>query len=271
MPGELDPAYVSARRALLDALEALEAQRDAVVLVGAHAIYLRTGEADLAVAPYTTDGDIALDPTALRPDPKLDKAMQRAGFVRDLQQTGVWIGAESVKIDLLVPEALGGAGRRGARLGVHGKRAARKVRGLEAALVDRAPMTLEPFDDTDTRRIEIAVAGPAALLVAKLHKIAERRDRPGRSDDKDALDVLRLLRGTPTAALAAGLRRLTDAELSAEVTREAVGYLRELFAGSEAPGSQMAARAAVPLEDEDTITASCAALADDLMLALERG
>lgn len=60
-----DAVYVQARRVLLDALEALGDQRDALVLVGAQAIYLHTGEGDLAVAPYTTDGDIALDPSEL--------------------------------------------------------------------------------------------------------------------------------------------------------------------------------------------------------------
>ena len=40
MPGAPDPIYVLARRALLDALEALGDQRRAVVLVGAQAIYL---------------------------------------------------------------------------------------------------------------------------------------------------------------------------------------------------------------------------------------
>ena len=40
MPGEPDPLYVRARRALLDAADALEAHLDAVVLVGAQAVYL---------------------------------------------------------------------------------------------------------------------------------------------------------------------------------------------------------------------------------------
>jgi hypothetical protein len=61
----LDELYVIARRVLLDAFEALVAHRDAIVLVGAQAVYLRTGEADLAVAPFTTDGDLAIDPALL--------------------------------------------------------------------------------------------------------------------------------------------------------------------------------------------------------------
>ena len=56
MSGEPDPQYVVARGVLLDALEALGAQRPAVIPVGAQAIYRHTGAIDLAVAEFTTDG-----------------------------------------------------------------------------------------------------------------------------------------------------------------------------------------------------------------------
>ncbi len=72
MPGAPDPLYVLARQVLLDALQALGPQRKGIILVGAQAIYLHTGEIDLAVAPFTTDGDIALNPSLLQPDPKLE-------------------------------------------------------------------------------------------------------------------------------------------------------------------------------------------------------
>ena len=67
-PGDPDQqeAYALARRVLLDALDALGDQGDAVVLVGAQAIYLHTGDTDLAVAPFTTDGDVAINPENLR-------------------------------------------------------------------------------------------------------------------------------------------------------------------------------------------------------------
>ncbi len=57
----MDELYVIARRVLLDALEAFGPHRDAAILVGAQAIYLHTGDAELAVAEYTTDADLALD------------------------------------------------------------------------------------------------------------------------------------------------------------------------------------------------------------------
>ena len=65
MPGEPDPLYVEARRALLDALEALKPHLKSLIVVGAQAIYLHAGEADVAVAPYTKDGDVAVDIAAL--------------------------------------------------------------------------------------------------------------------------------------------------------------------------------------------------------------
>lgn len=43
----MDELYVIARRVLLDALEALGEHRNATILVGAQAICLHTGEADL--------------------------------------------------------------------------------------------------------------------------------------------------------------------------------------------------------------------------------
>lgn len=57
------------RAALLDALEGLAEQREAVVIVGSQAIYLRTKSAPVALAEATKDSDIALDPRGLRDDP----------------------------------------------------------------------------------------------------------------------------------------------------------------------------------------------------------
>ncbi len=274
MPGEPDPAYVLARRVLIDALEALGSQRKAVILVGAQAIYLHTGPARLAVAEFTFDGDLAIDPGALEPVPRLEHVLRTAGFEPDPRDVGRWVArvtgdpSREVRIDLLVPEALGGAGRRGARLGEHGRRTARKAKGLEGALVDRAPYRVEALEVEDPRSFVVQVAGPGALLVAKIHKIAERVEAQGRAVDKDALDVLRLLRATPTRVLADRLRVLASDQVSAGVTHEALDLLDELFARSDGRGSEMAARAATPLEDEATIRASCAALARDVLDAL---
>ena len=81
-------AYQKARRVLLDALEVLHDHLGAIVLVGAQAIYLRTGNADLAVAPTTTDADLALDPSLLGQEPALESAMKAAGFALRQFQNG---------------------------------------------------------------------------------------------------------------------------------------------------------------------------------------
>ena len=267
MVGEPDLVYVRARRALLDALEALKPQLEAFVLVGAQAIYLHTGEGDLAVAPYTTDSDLALAPDLLSDSPLLADSLKGAHFTPG-DHPGCWVSPDGVVIDVMVPASLGGPGSRGARLGVHGKRAARKAKGLEAALVDRTRMRVHSLDASDSRGFKIWVARPAALLVAKLHKIGERAGLPLRRDDKDALDVLRLLRHSSTKELAERLQQLQTDPTCAEVTRAALELLERQFSAPDAIGSQMAVRATERLEDPDTIAQSCAILANDLLSVL---
>jgi hypothetical protein len=181
MSGEspFEPAIVEARRILIDALDALVGQHDALVLVGAQAIYLRVGSADLAVAPYTTDADLVVVPTQLSDDPKLEQALRAAGLVPNPNQDGVgsWVRQMSesleVCVDFLVPEGLADPkGRRAARLGDHGDRTARKAKGLEAVAVEWDLMTISALDPNDHRHHEVRVAGPTALLIAKLHKLA---------------------------------------------------------------------------------------------------
>lgn len=81
-----DQLYVRARAALLDAVEALRPQLSAVVLVGAQAIYLHTGDADLTVAEYTTDADFALSPTDLADTPLLADLLTAHEFTARQQQ-----------------------------------------------------------------------------------------------------------------------------------------------------------------------------------------
>lgn len=83
-PGaDSDDILVRSRAALLDALGALDAHRDAVIVIGAQAIYLRTTGSPVALAETTKDSDLALDPRALEDEPFLEKAMSNAGFYRD--------------------------------------------------------------------------------------------------------------------------------------------------------------------------------------------
>jgi hypothetical protein len=69
----VEELYILARQVLLDALEALGSHRDAVVLVGAQAVYLHVGSAEIAVAPFTTDGDLAIDPGLLAEAPPVEQ------------------------------------------------------------------------------------------------------------------------------------------------------------------------------------------------------
>ncbi len=82
MPGAPDPLYVRPRSALLDVLEALEPHLDAVVLVGAQAVYVHTGKADVGGAAR---------PTGRHPRP-------RAGSIRSWTMVwpGGWIRAGSI-------------------------------------------------------------------------------------------------------------------------------------------------------------------------------
>jgi hypothetical protein len=89
------PLYIVARTVLLDALDALGEQRDALVLVGAQAIYLHTGDADIAVPVFTTDGDLVIEPARLKDEPKLAEAMTRAHFQPGLQP-GSWFSTRNV-------------------------------------------------------------------------------------------------------------------------------------------------------------------------------
>ena len=117
-PGDAE-LLIAARAALLDALDALSEHRGALILVGAQAVYLRTGAALVALAEATKDSDLAIDPRELKDDPRLEEAMSRAGFHRDLlhPQPGGWLSPDGIPVDLMVPEALaGGSGRRGARI-----------------------------------------------------------------------------------------------------------------------------------------------------------
>jgi hypothetical protein len=117
------------------------------------------------------------------------------------------------------------------------------------------------------RAFTIAVAGPAALIVAKLHKLGERDERdPDRVNDKDAHDVYRLLVAVSTDDLAAALRRLREDELAGPVTTQGLTYLGALFAeDAEAIGSVMAGRTEEGVGNPLTVSASAAALAEDLL------
>jgi hypothetical protein len=168
----VDELYVVARRVLLDALDALGTHREAVVVVGAQAIYLRVGEADVAVAPFTTDGDLGIEPTLLTDTPALEAALTAANLkVPTGSNVGIWTtevvltdGTRApVSIDLLVPRGISpDAGKRAAPLKGHHALSARAVVGLEGVVVDHDHMMLAAFEAGTTGRS--AYASPGRLL-----------------------------------------------------------------------------------------------------------
>ena len=268
MATPVDANYVRARSGLLDALAALGPLREAAVLVGAQAIYEYTRDhaEDYAVSPFTLDADLALIPDLLVDDPMVIDAMQDAGYSLT-DQPGIYRRGDGVQVDLLVPEAVGGRSGRGASLGVHGNRAARQVRGLEGALVSRRPMAIGALDPEDTRAYAINVAGPAALLVAKMHKIADRIDADDdrRLSNKDAFDIFRLLQAVDTGELADEVNLLAGDPTAAEVSTEAILGFRDLFGTPTAGGTQLVADHVAGIENRDFIVASSVALSEELI------
>lgn len=272
--------YVEARRVLLDALTALAPHLDALVLVGAQAVYLRTAGRIETYQPFTTDADVVVDPELLGPIPPLGQAMERAGFTLT-DEPGIWEthltrpGFDEeivVPVDLIVPEELAPkAGRRSARLGVeHGKATARKSPGLAGAVVDNSPIELASLERGDPRLIAVNVAGYAALLVAKLHKLGDRLATPERLHVKDAGDVYRLFDAISPDEMASTLRRLLNDERSRATTNKALAYLEQLFVTATSTGTRLAVDALRTVLAESTVSAAMTAYAAELQRQLLR-
>ena len=259
-----DPAreYVDARRVLLDALGGLQPHLDAFVLVGAQAVYLRTIDRLPGYQPFTTDADLAFDPSRLADKPLLATSMESAGFAFS-GQPGIWHRTVTrpgepdvtIPVDLIVPEHIApAAGRRGARLpGGHGKSAAQKTVGVEGALVDYDPIEIRALDAADPRTAVVNVAGPAALLVAKAIKLGERLDKPHRLFPKDAGDIFRLYDAYDVNEMSTRMAQVRGDERSAAVSALAAGYLRTLFATPRSPGIALAVDALSQVVSADAV------------------
>lgn len=279
--GPIRIEYVEARRVLLDALVALQPHIGAIVLVGAQAVYLRTAGRLPTYQPFTTDSDLVVDPSRLAGIPTLGDAMIQAGF-EYTGRPGIWArhlrrpgfdGDIAVPVDLIVPRSIAAeAGRRGARLpGGHGSSAAQKTTGVEGALVDFDPIEITALDPDDVRRVAVNVAGPAALTIAKAHKLAERLDQPPRLLPKDAGDVYRLFEATSVDEMARLFARTLADERSAETAQQAITYLRQLFATPRSPGVSLAAHALAGAIDERTTVATITGYTGDLLRELVTG
>lgn len=118
-------------------------------------------------------------------------------------------------------------------------------------------MLIPSLDPVDRRSFDLAVAGPAPLIVAKYHKLAERLADGGRRiKSKDAHDVLRILRGVPTDSLALGFSAMRGDEVSRQVAETGLDHLQSLFGRARLAGCDLAAQAAEGLEGNETIRQS---------------
>lgn len=112
----------------------------------------------------------------------------------------------------------------------------------------------------------IKVAGPAALIASKAHKLGERLETPHRLQAKDAGDVYRLFDATAVTDMGSLTKRILSDGRSATTTVKALDYLRRLFATPRSPGIQLALQALAGIIDEATITTSMTTYTRDLLL-----
>jgi hypothetical protein len=202
-----DVAYgvQQSRRLLIDTIKALADFADGITVVGAHAVHVWVQDT-LGPIPMqaTRDADVAVNPVFVASDPKLLDLMVGIGVEPALPDRPGVYGyateaelplAERTTIDLIVPEAYAGPGRRAARIAGQQHAASRAV-GLELAVWDRHRRTLAAIGDPD-HTVDAWIAGPAALLTAKAHKVHERlaqlATRPDRLRPKDSGDIALLM------------------------------------------------------------------------------
>jgi len=115
----LAASLVEARTSLCDALDALGAHTEGLVVVGSHVVHERTKHLGI-VSIVTKDCDLAVVPTLVADDPKIEEAMRGAGFrplgefdspshTNYLHQPGLWgrgiadDGSPVSEVDLIVP------------------------------------------------------------------------------------------------------------------------------------------------------------------------
>lgn len=156
---------------------------------------------------------------------------------------------------------------RSPRLPPHGKHLARITPGLEPALVDNTQHTIESPDTGEPRSHEIAVAGPAALLVAKATKIQERHvelaaGRKDRARTQGSVDRLRLLRRIETDQLIDGFARHRDGAEAEQVSRHALTYFSDQFVSGD---DDEVCHGILRELDDPVMASSYSALMDELL------
>jgi len=249
----LAPSLTVSRVTLCEALDALGAHRDSLVVIGSHAVHERAGHV-WEFSTSTKDADLAVIPVLLSAVPVIDQAMREAGFRplsefdehpkhrRYLGQPGLWGrgfdqgGNPLGEVDILVPQALSGGGgddddQAPPATAGHGCLATRATPGIELAAADRDLMPIRSFADGSSRMAW--VAGIAALLCAKAYKVADRvaqRDQSGRDrvSAKDGGDIWRLMAASDPHVVAATWLHLTADEQVGATAQDGIARMRQL-------------------------------------------
>ena len=193
----------------------------------------------------TTDAELALAPARLAQEPRIEKLLEDANFEQK-GDPGIWWKTitidgvpTDVEVDIMVPEHFAPAGgRRSVRLPPHDKMIARKAIGLEGSILDHDLLEVAALDDADSRQFIIRVAGPAALIVAKVYELRDRLvdDKLDRIADKDAADVYRLMLAFALREFLRRLRPVMNDEPACPVCRQAIELMEQLFGSRGADG-----------------------------------
>lgn len=276
----ISPEYVLARRVLLGFLEAMGAHRTSLILVGSQSLYFHVDHNDLDAFPlYTNDGDVILDTTLLSDDPRIEEALQQAGFTQHLvpgtgeTKPGSWHGAGGIPIDVMVTRSQSNRSKAKARtpkIPPHHQSVARTVDGLEGALLDYSTKRIAAYEVEDIRSFEIRVAGPTALLIAKLIKIKERYNQftktgKNRLQPKDCLDLYRLLSAVDTPVFVTGISEQLAVESARPYCLLALEFLTQ--EGTHAEGAII--RQLEMATAQHLLSRACIALVNQLLKDLE--
>lgn len=256
----LEIETITSRRALIDVITGLADQREALTVLGGHAVIeVSQGIPALPPEDTTRDGDLGVTPQLLSDDPNLSARMTELGYeAARPERPGVWSPVSQRErnvhdrdsVDLIAPMSLArgdlttNRSIRAARVGAHGKHAVSATSGTELSVLDRQWRTLRSFDGGPT--VDAYVAGPSALLCAKAYKIHDRLDptelrrNADRLRPKDFADLYRLLIViTPEEARDVFAQGSADPTISAPV---ALGrdHLVEILTDSSAVASMVA-------------------------------
>lgn len=219
--GHISPSLRNSRAILCKALDALQEQKHAITIVGAHAVHEQTSELQLETTE-TQDGDAAVTPELVNDMPRIDELLHDAGFRtaselaaelpmdhpgrRFKDNLGLWgtsidaTGDLVEEMDLIVPSSLvvGKSRRSVPNLKQHGKAAFNRGQGNELAVLEREETDIVNYADDTVRTAW--VAKPSGLICAKTYKISDRmadvvRGRTSRGETlpKDAADMFRCM------------------------------------------------------------------------------